>query len=477
MSSLFFKFRWSLVACSAGLLLATNFAQPAQAQRRSSGSVSRAIQGSASRSSNSRSSSSSRRVATPSFPSSNQTLRQFVPQTRVSHGSTSQPNLGSRTRVGNRVITPATIGNVLNGRPVTTKPPRGIAPTRPSLPAQIVDKLPGTRLPGNVTTPAKNKLPQVANKPLADVLNSALSGRATVGGPTPRGLTPTKIPTSLLDRGVLTDFVTGGTGGGTTGGGPTGGGGTTTGGSHHHHHHHHNAWHHLGWHVWLTHTYCPPIVTCPAPPVIVCPPPAVCLPAPVEPPVILVDPAPADGEVIFDPAATAGIDPASSEAADGDATADEVAGEVDAETVPVKADAPIDLLVDYIELVAPGDLAADMGPKYRVWIINNGPSDAAEPFNVSLIATDGDQPTETSPFVTRRVASMKSGERLTVELQLPAEVMQMQIDAEGQPVAFQNLFAGIDTNQEYEEIDEENNALAVTSASVRTADMLATADK
>lgn len=115
--------------------------------------------------------------------------------------------------------------------------------------------------------------------------------------------------------------------------------------------------------------------------------------------------------------------------------------------------------------------------KYRLWIVNNGPSDAAEPFDVSLIATAGEAPTESSPYVTRRVAAMKSGERLTVELQLPAEVMQIQTDGEGSPLPFQNLFAGIDTNQEYTEVNEENNALAVAGDSVPKAELLAVSDK
>ena len=209
---------------------------------------------------------------------------------------------------------------------------------------------------------------------------------------------------------------------------------------------------------------CPPICHCPEPPVVVCPPPAVI----IEEPEIEI-PVPVEEE----------IDEEIVEVEEGsppDEAVEEPSEEaiVESETEPEPIDPEtIDLLVEYVQLVEAGNLEKEEGPLYRVWFVNNGESAIEREFDIALLASNDDAPSETSPFATSRVAKIGAGERLTVEIRLPAEVLQMETDVEGNPQPFKNLFAAVDTRQELEERDEENNALGLARADIPAADLLA----
>ena len=187
--------------------------------------------------------------------------------------------------------------------------------------------------------------------------------------------------------------------------------------------------------VYLPPTFvCPaPVPTCPAPPVAVCPPPAIVLP-PTEEEIIAPDP-----EIAEHPG--------------------------DAPSADVEQNGPIDLQVEYIELVESRGQESDEGPLYRIWIRNEG-EPIVRPFDVAVVAMRNDRPDDDSPFVTSRVAKLDANSRASIEIRLPAEVLQMGIDVEGNSTPFKNLAVIVDALGELDEEDESNNALAYARTAI-----------
>jgi hypothetical protein len=134
----------------------------------------------------------------------------------------------------------------------------------------------------------------------------------------------------------------------------------------------------------------------------------------------------------------------------------------------------IDLQIEYVQALESGDAENALGPLYRVWIVNNGGSEISQPFDVVLVATNDDSPSPESPYAAERVAKIGAGQRLSVEIRLPVEVLQLSVDAEGMPVPFKNLFAAADVEQELKELNEENNALGLARHDIPDASLLAT---
>jgi hypothetical protein len=240
---------------------------------------------------------------------------------------------------------------------------------------------------------------------------------------------------------------------------------------HHHHGHHH---HHKPWIVisWTPGFYVPPVCPCPEPPVVVCPPPATTCPPPVEVPVIdPALPAPAEEEALASgDAVPAPAAPDDEKTAEG---ATELAEAEQPKADDAKQSTDIDLQVEYVQLVEAGDSEKELGPLYRVWVVNNGAAAITKPFDVVLVATNEDAPSQDAPYAAERVAEIGAGQRLSVEIRLPVDVMQLSVDAEGLPVPFKNLFAAADVQQELTELNEQNNALGVARTNVPDASMVA----
>ena len=235
---------------------------------------------------------------------------------------------------------------------------------------------------------------------------------------------------------------------------------------HGHHGHHHNK---LSWYLafWLTRPiYVPPVHICPPPPVYICPPPA---------PIVIIDDS--TDIVLGEPPVgeDGGLLPID-ELAENELEDDELDSEEEVAQAETPQEGPVDLRIEYVELVDPGNPEQEFGPKYRMWIVNRGAAPVTQPFDVALLASNEPAPSEESPYGAKRVASIGAGERLTVELRLPTEVMQMGVDEEGQPTPFTYLFAAVDVQQVLKETDEENNALALARSDVPSAELLAQAN-
>jgi hypothetical protein len=242
---------------------------------------------------------------------------------------------------------------------------------------------------------------------------------------------------------------------------------------HHHHGHHH---HHKPWFVisWTPSFYVPPVCPCPEAPDVLCPPPALTCPPPVDVSVVesVETPLPAEGESLAsEPAAQPADSPATEKSA-----AEAAALAATEKTEEAKQSTDIDLQVEYVQLVEAGNPEKELGPLYRVWIVNNGEAAISKPFDVVLVATNEDAPTQESPYSAERVSQIAGGQRLSVEIRLPVEVLQLSVDAEGLPVPFKNLFAAADVQQELTELNEQNNALGLARTNVPDASMVAAVD-
>jgi hypothetical protein len=150
------------------------------------------------------------------------------------------------------------------------------------------------------------------------------------------------------------------------------------------------------------------------------------------------------------------------------------AGEVGADVGSGEQSLDIDLQVEYLQVVEPGSAEQELGPLYRLWIVNDGEADVIQPFDVILVATQEEAPSPESPYAAERVTKIGAKQRLSVEIRLPIDVMQLSVDAEGLPVPFTNLFAAVDVRQELTELNEENNALGVARSNVPDASLVAT---
>lgn len=251
---------------------------------------------------------------------------------------------------------------------------------------------------------------------------------------------------------------------------------------HHPHHGHHHPWFAI---QWVPTFFAPPVHRCPEPPVVVCPPPAPLCPPPTE--VIVVQtPAAEVGESASEvgtetdsPSPTADTDLASATTGETGATAPtddaetSTAEAAEEEAVKEAQSGEVDLQVEYVQLVEDGNGEQQLGPLYRIWIVNHGTAPVVQPFDVVLVASNDESPSSDAPYAAQRVARIEAGARLSVEIRLPVEVLQMGADAEGLPVPFKNLFAAVDIQQELAELNEQNNALGLARKDVPDAAMLA----
>jgi hypothetical protein len=110
-----------------------------------------------------------------------------------------------------------------------------------------------------------------------------------------------------------------------------------------------------------------------------------------------------------------------------------------------------------VRFVDAGHPEEKLGPRFRVWVRNNGTADIATPFNVSLFASNDDRLSEELPQAGVRVEAIKAGETQSVDLRLPWEVYEMGRDAEDRPAPFAKLHVVVDSHHEITETSETNN--------------------
>jgi hypothetical protein len=137
---------------------------------------------------------------------------------------------------------------------------------------------------------------------------------------------------------------------------------------------------------------------------------------------------------------------------------------------PVGVAKAIDLELVGLQLVDNGDIAEQIGPRYRVWVRNNGSTAVHTEFKIAILAADGEQPKPESPNVTGRVSSIEAGQTIAIDLRLPLAALVMSRDTHGNPAPFSKLFVWIDSAQEIKESSETNNATMMARGEIPLVD-------
>jgi len=144
---------------------------------------------------------------------------------------------------------------------------------------------------------------------------------------------------------------------------------------------------------------------------------------------------------------------------------------------PVLVNQPIDLELVGLQLVDDGSRDEQIGPRYRVWVRNNGPVLHTE-FKVTILAANGEEPKPELPNVSGRVSTIEAGQTIAVDLRLPPTASELGRDAQGNAIPFARLFVWIDSAQEIKESKEDNNATMMARTEIPTVEAaLAKADE
>lgn len=138
--------------------------------------------------------------------------------------------------------------------------------------------------------------------------------------------------------------------------------------------------------------------------------------------------------------------------------------------VPLETVVQADVQLLAVRFVDAGHPEQNLGPRYRVWFVNNNENILETPFNVTLVASNGAAIATDSPEAGVRVTSAKPGEIQSVDIRLPFASSQMNVDSEGRQIPFDHLHAIVDSNRELEEADEANNGVSIARAEVLPVD-------
>jgi hypothetical protein len=125
---------------------------------------------------------------------------------------------------------------------------------------------------------------------------------------------------------------------------------------------------------------------------------------------------------------------------------------VDVKPVVLVEPKQYDLQLLAVRFVDPGHPEEELGPRYRVWFRNNSLVPVTQPFNVMLLAANGDRLAAEMPQAGVRVASIEAGDVQSVDIRLPYEALSM-----GRGIPFSTLHVLVDSNREVPETNRESN--------------------
>jgi len=132
-----------------------------------------------------------------------------------------------------------------------------------------------------------------------------------------------------------------------------------------------------------------------------------------------------------------------------------------------------DLQLLAVRFVDPGHPEEKLGPRYRIWFRNNSDQAISRPFNVTLLASADGKLAANLPQAGARVASIAAGETRSVDVRLPIEVSQMGRGADGKPAPFVTLHVLVDSNREVNDVNRQNNGVAIAQAEILPVDPVA----
>jgi hypothetical protein len=133
-----------------------------------------------------------------------------------------------------------------------------------------------------------------------------------------------------------------------------------------------------------------------------------------------------------------------------------------------QADYNLQLLA--VRFVDPGHPEEKLGPRYRVWFRNNSAHAIAQPFNVVLLASNGDQLAANSPQAGVRVIAVEAGDTQSVDVRLPVDVYAMGDQRQGNPVPYSTLHVLVDADREVPETNRVDNGVRLAQAEILPVD-------
>jgi hypothetical protein len=136
----------------------------------------------------------------------------------------------------------------------------------------------------------------------------------------------------------------------------------------------------------------------------------------------------------------------------------------------IVAAAEWDLQLAAVRFVDPGHPEEKLGPRYRVWFRNNSRQPIAQPFNVMLFASNDGRLLAGLPQAGVRVTAAAPGDIQSVDIRLPADVLTMNRDEQGNPAPFAALHVLVDAGQEIREIVRTNNGATLKPAEILPVD-------
>lgn len=127
------------------------------------------------------------------------------------------------------------------------------------------------------------------------------------------------------------------------------------------------------------------------------------------------------------------------------------------DVAPIVATAGQDVQLLAVRFVDNGHPNQDLGPRYRVWMRNNGPHPIATPFSVLLLASNEEEPSADVPHAGVTVPSMDIGETQACDIRLPLAANRLGTTPQGHRVPFEYLHVLVDGHQQLPETSEDNN--------------------
>ncbi len=140
------------------------------------------------------------------------------------------------------------------------------------------------------------------------------------------------------------------------------------------------------------------------------------------------------------------------------------------DVAPVAIESGLDIQCLAVRFVDNGHAEKELGPRYRVWVRNNSKVDIRQGFDVLMMASMDDKMAAALPHAGSRVASIKAGETISLDIRLPFAATSMGHDLAGAPMAFNKLHVVADARNELKDINRQNNGAVVARTSILPVD-------
>jgi hypothetical protein len=137
---------------------------------------------------------------------------------------------------------------------------------------------------------------------------------------------------------------------------------------------------------------------------------------------------------------------------------------------PVVISSGLDVQLLAVRFVDNGHPEQNKGPRYRIWAINHSPVPIEVPFNVTLLASNDQVPTDALPQAGITVPWMDRGETHVFDIRLPLAANQLGLTPKGQRVPFKYLHVLVDSHQQIPEMFENNNGAVVARRDILPVD-------